>query len=103
MTSIPSGPFRFAGGVLNCIDDMLIACAAAQIPIKPVTNLFIRRAGVSVEQLRRSHDHTRCAIAALQAVLFPESFLNRVKFACGGKPFDGLDARPIDLNGEQGA
>ena len=63
---------------------MLITCAAAQIALQSVTNLFIRGLRIAVEDLRASNDHSGSAVAALQTMAFPETFLNRVQLAIAG-------------------
>ena len=75
-------------GVLDCFDDVLVAGAATEIAIETVTDLFARRIGVALEQLRRSDDHSGCAVPALQSVSFPESFLHRMQFAVLCEAFD---------------
>src|SRR5207344_3108617 len=59
--------------------------------------------GVVLEQRRRRHDHARRAEAALQAVLFPESLLQRVELAVGREAFDCRDLRAVGLHGEDRA
>jgi hypothetical protein len=39
----------------------------------------------------------------LEAVLFPESFLERMVLSIASEPFNSHDGRPIGLHGEQGA
>src|SRR5215831_20176282 len=82
---------------------MLIAGAAAEIAFQAVTNLSLRWIGISIDDLTRRHDHSRCAIAALQAVFFPESFLHRMQIAIGGQAFNRGDVAAIRLHREHGA
>ena len=49
------------------------------------------------------HDHSRRAVAALQAVAFPKTFLNRVQIAVRRKTFDRRDIRSVCLHREHGA
>src|SRR6266567_8881564 len=65
--------------MLDSSHDVLIACAAADIALESLANLFFRRIGVVLEQLIRGHNHTRCAEAALQTVLLPEALLDWVQ------------------------
>src|SRR5262249_2858417 len=46
------------------------------------------------------HDHAGRAVAALQAVLFPETFLHRVQLAIGCQPFNRRDLAAISLDGQ---
>ena len=50
-----------------------------------------------------SHDHSGRAVAALQSMLFPESFLHRMQFAVLRQAFDGRDLRAVGLHGEHRA
>src|ERR1041384_82586 len=94
---------HLSGGVLNGFDDVLIAGAAAQIPFKSMTNIVNARIGIAIEQLSRSHDHSRRTIAALQAVLLPETFLDRVEIAAGCHAFNRSHAGAVCLYGEHRA
>ena len=82
---------------------MLIAGTAAEIAFKSVAYLVARRAGVAIDELGSCHDHPRGAVAALQPVAFPESFLHRMEFAICGQAFNGLNFSAVCLHGEQGA
>src|SRR5205085_54758 len=84
--------------VLDSFDDMLVAGAAAEIAFEAVAYLFARRAGISFEQLRGRHDHAGRAIAALQAVAFPEALLHGMKLAVVRQAFDGRNLRPVRLH-----
>ena len=59
--------------------------------------------GVAFEQLHTRENHAGGAIAALQAMTFPEAFLDRMELAIAGQPFDGSDLRAVSLDGEEGA
>src|SRR5579863_1685468 len=48
---------HLVGRVLDGLDDVLIAGASAQIALKGVTNLGLRRIGVAAQQVDRGHDH----------------------------------------------
>ncbi len=79
--------------VFNCFDDMLIAGATAQVSFQPMPNLVARRIGIAIDNLARSYDHPRRAIATLQTVMFPESFLHRMQLSIRGQSFDGRNIR----------
>ena len=58
---------------------------------------------VVLEESDRRHDHSRCAVAALQSMALPESFLHRMKVSVAGHPFDRGDVGPIGLDGKHRA
>src|SRR6266513_4257622 len=68
-----------------------------------MADLFARRFRVPLKQLNGHHDHAGRAIAALQAVTFPEPFLDRMQSAVRGQTFNRSDLRTVRLDGEQGA
>jgi hypothetical protein len=82
---------RFLGRVLHRFDDVLVSSAPAQIAFQPVANLFPRGISISIEQLRRSHDHARRAVTTLQSMSLPETFLHRMQFAILRKSLDRRD------------
>src|SRR5262249_53349107 len=49
------------------------------------------------------HDHPGRAETALQPVLFPETFLQRVQLAVRGEPLDRRDGRSVGLHREERA
>src|SRR2546428_4422686 len=67
------------GGVLDGLDDIVVAGAAAEVALEPVPDLALRRARVALDELSGRHDHARRAEAALQSVLLPEAVLDRVE------------------------
>src|SRR2546423_15699159 len=77
---------------------MLIAGAPAEISFQAVTNFFTRRMRIAIDDLRRGHDHSGRAIAALQSMLLPEAFLHRMQFAIRSQTFDGRDIRAVCLD-----
>ena len=64
---------------------------------------LLGRLRVVLQQVDRRHDHARRAVAALQAVLFPEALLQRVQLAVRRQPFDGRDRRAVGLHREHRA
>src|SRR5205085_7710228 len=56
---------RLLSRVLDGLDDVLVAGAAAQVSIEAVAYLFARGRRVAFEQLRGGHDHAGRAVAAL--------------------------------------
>src|SRR6266540_4212126 len=91
------------GGPLDGLDDVVVAGAAAEVALQPVTDLGLRGPRVALEELGGRHDHARRAEAALKPVLLPEAFLDGVELAVLGHPLDGLDLRPLALDGQERA
>ena len=90
-------------GVLNGVDDVLIAGAAAEVAGDAVANLLLARRRIVLQQVDRRHDHARRAVAALQAVLFPEALLHRMQLAFRRQPFDRHHRRAVGLHREDRA
>src|SRR2546423_14585651 len=75
-----SSPRRCRGRVLShslgcCshgVYDMLIASAATNIARQGITNLFIARIGILLQEFVSSHQESRRAEATLQTLLLPE-------------------------------
>src|SRR6266542_5975769 len=89
------------GGPLDGLDDVVVAGAAAEVAFQPVADLGLRRPRRALEELGGRHDHARRAEAALQAVLFPEAFLDRMQLAVLGHALDGLHLRALALDGQE--
>ena len=73
------------GRRLHGAHDVLVAGAAAQVAFQAVADLLGRGIGRVLQQFVGGEDHPRRAEPALQAVLVPERFLDRVQRA-GGPP-----------------
>src|SRR5687767_9986395 len=84
--------------VFHGVDDVLVTGAAAEIAFQPVTDLLFGRARILPKQSASGHDHSGRAVAALQAVAFPESFLQRVESAVFRQALDGGDLGAVGLN-----
>jgi hypothetical protein len=92
------------GGVLDCLDDVLVAGAAADIARDPYPDLFFRRPWVFLEQPLRADDHAGRAEAALQAVHHAETFLQRRQRTVGIRhALDRDDFRALGLHRKHGA
>ena len=89
--------------VLDGVDDVLVAGAAAEVAGDALPDLLLGRLRRVVQEVDRRHDHARGAEAALEAVLFPEAFLQGVQLAVLGQAFNRRDLRAIGLDGEDGA
>src|SRR6476646_7291140 len=87
------------GGVLDCLDDVLVAGAAADIARNADADFFLRWRRVLLEQPLRAHDHAGRAEAALQAVHHAETFLQRRQRAVGiGDALDSGDLGALGLH-----
>src|SRR6266567_3569398 len=86
--------------MLDGAHDVLIACAAADVAFETLANLCFGRIGIVLEQLVRGHNHARGAEATLQAMLFPESLLDRVQAAFRGQSFDCGHLAAVRLHGQ---
>src|SRR5204863_10097165 len=81
---------ELAGCLLNRLDDVHVARAAAEIAADPRADLRLGRLGVLLQQPGGLHDHPRRAEPALEAVLVPERLLERMEVGPGSHPLDGL-------------
>src|SRR5215469_8694419 len=82
---------------------MLVSRASAEISFQAVPDLFGAGVRIALQDLRGRHDHARRAIAALQAVMLPESLLDGMQFAVLGQALDSGDRRAIGLCRQHGA
>src|SRR5436309_8298550 len=98
-----AGALLHDGGLPYRCDDVLVAGAAAEVPLKGMADLLLRGVGVGGQQVRRGHDHPGRAEAALEPVLLPERLLQRMEPSGRGQAFDGGDGVAFGLDGEHGA
>ena len=90
--------------VLNGVDDVLVAGAAAEIAGDAFADLALGRRRVVVQQVDGRHDHAGRAEAALQAVLLPEALLQRVQLAVlVASPSMVVTSRAVGLDREHRA
>src|ERR1700692_4852764 len=94
------GSLLLLGGVLHRLDDVDVAGAAAEVAGDRFADLQLARIRVLLEERAARHQHSRRAIAALQAVLLPEAFLHRVELAVLLEPFDRRDLVAVGLHRE---
>src|ERR1700760_646187 len=80
------------------LHDVLVAGAAAQVARYRPPHVFLGGIGVAVEQVFGRHHHPRRAEPALQAVLLPETLLDRVQLAGRGQALHGGDVTAVDLD-----
>src|SRR5690242_5832101 len=74
--------------VLDGIDDVLVARAAAEVPADALPNLGLAGVGVFAKEVHTRHNHAGRAVAALQAVLLPEPLLQGMQSAFRREPLD---------------
>src|SRR6266536_5468095 len=86
---VPLSRRHLLGGPLDGLDDVVIPGAATEVALQPVADLGLRRSRIALEELGGRHDHARSAEAALEPVLLPEAFLDRVELAVLGHALDG--------------
>src|SRR5689334_7642345 len=86
---------RLCRGSLHRVDDVLVTGAAAQVAFESVANFLFGGVGVVGEQLPGAQNHAGRTEAALQSVLVPECFLDRIEAAICREPFDGQDFSSI--------
>src|SRR5262245_46383692 len=94
---------QLAGRLLDRLHDVHVAGAAAEVAADPVADLLLRRVRVLAEQPGRLHDHPGGAEAALEAVLVPESLLERMERGPVGHPLDRPDLGAVRLDREHRA
>src|SRR3989442_4423089 len=106
-TDIWGLPFRslalLARRVLDRLDDVHVARAAAEVARDRLPDLELARVRVRRDERRRRHHHSRRAEAALDTVLLVEAFMHRVQLAILLEAFDGRNGGPVRLNREEGA
>src|SRR3990170_6495114 len=88
---------HLAGGVPDGADDLLVAGAAAEVPLQAVPDLPVVRVGVALEDLQRGQHHPRRTEAALQPVLLPDALLAAGELPVPGQALDREDVRPVGL------
>src|SRR5215475_6669007 len=89
--------------VLNRLNDVLVAGAAAEIPFQAMSNLIARWIGISIDDLARRDNHSRRAVSALQTVMFPKTFLDRMQIPVCCQSLDRCHIAAISLNGQHRA
>src|ERR671917_1539009 len=83
---------------LDGLNDVLVACAAAQVPFQALPYLLLRRVGILLQEADGGHDHARRAVAALETVRLVESLLHRMPHTVLRDAPDGGDLVPVSLH-----
>src|SRR5690606_35434552 len=92
-----------AGACHYCLDDVVVARAAADVAFEPVPHLFLGRLPVAHAQLDRTHDHARRAEAALEPLVLAKRLLHRMQLVAFGEPLDGGDVLTFGLDRQHSA
>src|SRR5712692_8442420 len=90
-------------GILHGTDNVLVACAAADVAFERLTNLSFSGVGVVLQKLGGGHNHAGRAEAALQTMFLPEAFLKGVQGAFGRQSLNGGDFTAVGLHCQDGA
>src|SRR4029450_946518 len=103
--STPSGlgAGHRAGAVEDRFHDVLVAGAAAEVPLEGLAHLFVGRVGVLLQEAGGRHDHAGRAVATLETVVAVERVLDRMHLPVGGDPLDRGDLTTLGLEGEERA
>jgi hypothetical protein len=91
------------GRRLNRLDDVHIASAPAEVSRNGLADFELGRLLVAGQECGAGHHHPRRAVAALQPVLLPETFLNGVKLPVLLQALDGGELVAVGLDGKHGA
>jgi len=81
----------------------MIPRTTAEVAFQRMADVCFCRLRIMLQQIGGRHDHARRTKTALQTMLVPERFLNRMEMAVGGQAFDGGDLAAVGLDGEHGA
>src|SRR5450432_1919428 len=85
----------------DCLDDLRIACAAADVAGNRLDDVLARRRWIFEQHCVGREDHGRSAITALHAVRLAKRVLEWREFARAGREaFDGRDRIAIGLHRE---
>src|ERR1700754_5338906 len=89
MTTFLSNSTEFLRGREDRPDDSRVTGAAAQVAAEPLPHLLFAGLRRAFQQLARSHDEARRAIATLQSAAFHERLLKRMQHAIATEALDG--------------
>src|SRR5512143_2670910 len=91
------------GRVLDRLDDVHVARAAAEVPRDRPPDVPLGRLGVGLDQRIAGHHHPGSTVAALQPVLLEEPVLDRMELAVLLEALDRHDLPAVGLDGEDRA
>src|SRR5215470_5031919 len=90
-------------GFLDRGDNVAVARAAAEIAGDRFFDLLVGGLDLFAEQSISRHQHARRTVAALDSVVVPERFLQRMQSLVLSQPFDCNDLISIGLHGKHHA
>ena len=88
---------------LNCVEDLLIAGAAADVATQPLLDLLTVGEGVCSKRGGCRHHHAGDAIAALAGARLVKGFLQDAELTGFRQRLDRFDGRPLSLSNRQEA
>src|SRR5262249_57602960 len=88
---------HLVAGVLDGLDDVDVARAAAEVARDRMPNLGLARVGILLQQRGRRHHHARCAEATLQPVLLEEALLHGAQLTVALQPLNGAYPAALHL------
>src|SRR5438128_766358 len=94
---------QLRGPVLDGFDDVHVAGTAAQVSRDAAADLVLRRARIGRKQRLGDHQHAWRAEAALEPMLLPEAFLERMELTSLFQTLDSFDLATVGLNRQQRA
>src|SRR2546428_243481 len=97
------GRLHLGGGRTDGVHDVVVARAAAQVPLDSVSDLVVAGRRIAREEIDRGDHQPRRAEAALERVLHRERTLDRMELAILCETFDRGDLRALSLDGEDRA
>ena len=86
---------------LDCVEDLLIAGAAADIAAKPLLDFLPISERIDAKRCGRRHHHARDTVAALAGSGLVKGLLQHAQFTGLGQRFDRLDGRAMCLRDRQ--
>ena len=90
-------------GRLHCVDDVVVARAAAEVALEPEADLLLRRVRALLQQRHRRHHETRRAEAALERMVLVEGLLDGMQPGVSGQALDRRHRASVGLDGQHRA
>jgi hypothetical protein len=87
-------------GVINCLNNLMISGAPAEVARDTNTDVLFTRGMCMIEEILGAHEHPRRAEPAVNSIVIKERFLQRREGLPLRKTFDGRDIPSFDLRCE---
>src|SRR6476661_10545916 len=95
---------HLTGGVQDRLDDVLVPCAPAEVPLEGLTDLRLCWRRVLLQVAGGRHQHAQRAVPAVESVVPVERILQRLQGPVRpGQRFDRRDLATVRLGGEERA